>query len=775
VSDPLLSPSWYRVASLRPRLRKQARFHRHVYRGQVWYVVQDRASGRCHRLTPSAYQIVGLMDGRRTTQELWEAAGTRLGDEGPTQDETIRLLGLLHAADVLRCDVSPDVEELFRRTRRRKEREGWQRLTSPLSLKLPLVDPDAFLARWVPVVAPLFSRGGAVACAVPIAVALVFAAVNADEIAAAGPSRLLEARNLLLLWLVYPLVKGLHELGHAAATKVWGGEVHEMGIMFLVLVPVPYVDASAASAFPEKGRRIVVGAAGILVELVLASLALLVWLAVEPGLVRDLAYAVMWIGGASTLFFNGNPLLRFDGYYVLADAVEIPNLKTRSTEYLAYLVLNRLFGVESARHPVSAPREAAWLAVYGVTSFLYRLVVVFGIALFISQKFFVLGTLLAVSVVTTSVVVPLLRQTAFLLTSPRLGAQRPRAIATSAGLAAAAAVLIFLAPTPVFTTTQGVVWPPERSQVRAGADAFVSRLLVEPGTRVEAGQPLVLTRDATLEADAAVLEGKLRELRTRYHAERRTHRGRAQILADKIAGVETALARARERVGDSGLGDGSYRAHGTGGGDSGRRGPGAQPHAGRAGAARQSGGGGTGGQRAPGGSRRQRSPPHARTGFGRRRPLRRRPDRCVRSPGAREGLPVRPRPPRRHGLEPDRDACVRALRPRVGAPRRASRTRRPASVPEARRCLRKRCARAPRGGRIRSGAMPPRVRSSAHSRVSGATGSGGGPAGARRSGASPTGSRSRVPVSRPTTTPAWHCARGSSGVASPGRDSPIRS
>jgi hypothetical protein len=102
VPDPLLSPSWYRVASLRPRLRKQARFHRHVYRGQVWYVVQDRASGRCQRLTPSAYQIVGLMDGRRTTQELWEAAGTRLGDEGPTQDETIRLLGLLHARPPLR-------------------------------------------------------------------------------------------------------------------------------------------------------------------------------------------------------------------------------------------------------------------------------------------------------------------------------------------------------------------------------------------------------------------------------------------------------------------------------------------------------------------------------------------------------------------------------------------------------------------------------------------------------------------------------------------------
>ena len=119
MSESLLSPSWYRVARLRPSLREQARVHRHVYRGRVWHVIQDRASGRCHRLTPAAFEIVGLMDGVRTTQALWDAACTRLGDDGPTQDETIRLLGLLHAADLLRCDVSPDVEELFRRTRRR--------------------------------------------------------------------------------------------------------------------------------------------------------------------------------------------------------------------------------------------------------------------------------------------------------------------------------------------------------------------------------------------------------------------------------------------------------------------------------------------------------------------------------------------------------------------------------------------------------------------------------------------------------------------------------
>jgi putative peptide zinc metalloprotease protein len=550
VSDELLSPSWYRVSGLRPSLRQHARFHRHVYRGQAWHVVQDRASGRCHRLTPAAHQIAARMDGQRTVQQLWDEVCTRLGDAAPTQDETIRLLGILHAADVLRCDVAPDVEEIFRRSRRRQRQALWQRLSSPLFLKVPLADPDAWLTRWAPVVAPLFGRAGAAACALPVLAALVFAAVHSGALAEAGPSGLLETRNLLILWLVFPAIKAVHELGHAFATKVWGGEVHEVGVLFLVLVPIPYVDASAASAFAEKPRRVLVGAAGILVEVVLASLALLVWLAAEPGVVRDVAYTTFWIGGASTLLFNGNPLLRFDGYYVLADAIEIPNLKQRSSEYLSWLVLHRVFGVEQARCPLTAPGEAGWLAVYGIASFGYRLLVSFGIAVFISQKFFLLGTILAITVVATGVVVPAFQKLGFLLTSPRLGEQRPRALALSGAAAALAVALFFFVPAPIFTTTQGVIWPPEHSQVRAGGDGFVVRLLAEPGAPVRAGQPLVLTRDAVLETDARVLEAELLELRARRHGEASENRGRARKLDGEIAAAEAALARARERVGD---------------------------------------------------------------------------------------------------------------------------------------------------------------------------------------------------------------------------------
>ncbi len=132
MAERLFSPSWYRVAGLRPSIRSHTRFHRHLYRGRLWYGVQDRASGRCHRLSPVAYQVAGLLDGKRTLQEVWQLASEQLGDDGPTQDETIRLLGLLHSADVLRCDVTPDTEEVFRRRRRIDQSESWRRVISPL-------------------------------------------------------------------------------------------------------------------------------------------------------------------------------------------------------------------------------------------------------------------------------------------------------------------------------------------------------------------------------------------------------------------------------------------------------------------------------------------------------------------------------------------------------------------------------------------------------------------------------------------------------------------
>ena len=550
MSESLFSTSWYRVAGLKPRIRDHVHFYRHHYRDDLWYVLQDRVSGRCHRLSPGAYYLVGLMDGLRTVHEIWELCDQRLGEDGPTQDEAIRLLGLLHLADVLRCDVPPDTVELFTRQRRKEQGEWWRGLTNPLSLRFPLFDPDSFLERTLHLVKPLFSAPAAVAGLVLVCWAVLIAISRWTELTEGTSAELLDPRSVLLFAILYPMVKVVHELGHAYATKLWGGEVHETGIMFLVLMPIPYVDASSASVFPSKWQRAAVGAAGVLVELVLASLALLIWANVEPGLVRSIAWHVFWIGGISAVVFNGNPLLKFDGYYVLADLIEIPNLATRSRQHLAGLAMRHLCRLDNVRNPVRARGEAAWFVGYGVACFFYRFVVVFGIAIFVANRFFIVGVLLALFAVTMQLVVPLLRVVGFLLTNPRLGGKRPRALLITGSIALAVAMLALLLPLPSRTRAEGVVWPPEGAEVRARVDGFVIEVLAAPGTVLERGEPLILTRDPSLGTHVAVLKAQLRELRAQHHAERGRERVKARITSEEIETTLAELKYAEERVGE---------------------------------------------------------------------------------------------------------------------------------------------------------------------------------------------------------------------------------
>src|SRR5512145_1371414 len=142
MATSLYSPSWYRVADLKPRLRSHVEIHRHHYRGDLWYVLQDHSSGRFQRFSPAAYLLIGLMDGRRTVQEIWNAARARLGEDAPTQEEVIRLLSQLHAVDVLQSDVVPDTAELLKRFESRRNVRWKQNLRSPLFMRFALLDPE---------------------------------------------------------------------------------------------------------------------------------------------------------------------------------------------------------------------------------------------------------------------------------------------------------------------------------------------------------------------------------------------------------------------------------------------------------------------------------------------------------------------------------------------------------------------------------------------------------------------------------------------------------
>ena len=548
MSGPIFSPSWYRVADLKPLLRSHSRIHRHEYLGELWYVLQDPLSGRFYRFSPSAYQLIGLLDGKRTMHEVWELAASSLGDDAPAQEEVIRLLSQLHAADVLQCDVPPDSLELFKR-HQRQERMRWkQRFMSPLALRFPLFDPERLLTTCLPLVRPLFGWVGFLFWLVVVVAGGVAAVTHWPELTENFVDRVLAPQNLFLLWITYPLVKAFHELGHAFATKVWGGEVHEIGVMLLVFMPVPYVDASAASAFREKRKRMVVGAVGIMAEMLLAALALFVWLSAEHGMVRGFAYNVMLIGGVSTLFFNGNPLLRFDGYYVLADALEMPNLGKRSNGYLGYLIQRYLFGNDSASSPANTVGERKWLVFYSIAAFCYRLFIMFAIVLFVAGKFFVIGILLAAWSVFMMLVLPTFKLIKFVLTGPQIERQRTRAVSITVGGIAAIVLALTLLPAPLWTRAEGVVWLPEQAIVRAGTDCFVIDYVSEPDSEVDADQALVRCEDPLLHARARQLRARTVELNALYASQRRSDRVAARITEQELKVISADLANLQERI-----------------------------------------------------------------------------------------------------------------------------------------------------------------------------------------------------------------------------------
>jgi putative peptide zinc metalloprotease protein len=545
---PLLSSLWYRVATLRPQLLARARLHRHRYRGELWYLLQDPASGKVHRFTPAARLILAAMDGRRSVHELWQLAQRRLGDDAPTQDELLQLLGQLHGSDLLQTDVPPDALELFERggrESRAKHRRSW---ANPMAVRIPLVDPGAFLDRFAPWWRVLWGPAGAALWLIVMLPALVLLPQHWPELTHNLSDRVLEADNLLLLGLVFPVIKALHELGHATATRAGGGEVHDMGVMLLVLMPVPYVDASAATVLRSRWSRAVVGAAGMLVEVFVAALAFYLWLAVEPGVVRALCFNVMLVAGVSTLIFNGNPLLRYDAYYILADLIEIPNLAQQSARYWGYLAERYVLRVHDASSPANSRSEAAWFAFYGIASTFYRLLVTIAIALFIATRFFFIGVVLALWAATMMAVVPVFK--AFRLLQARPSLRERQRVALLAGGVVAALLVAFIVwvPVPMRVQAEGVVWLPEQATLRAGAPGFFSRFEVPPGSAVKAGQPLLASYDPTLDARLRGLEARVAELEATYSQEFINDRVRADIVREQLVLEQDALEHARARA-----------------------------------------------------------------------------------------------------------------------------------------------------------------------------------------------------------------------------------
>lgn len=484
------SELWYRVADFKPRLSTHLVVRRHTYRQQIWFVLGDPASTKYYRFNAAAYRFLGLLDGQRTVQEAWDVCNSQLGDDAPTQRDCLDLLAQLQMYGLLRNDLPVDIQRLRERIEQIREQRYKELTGNYLFWTLPLFNPEKFIARFANLASVVFGRWGLLTLGLLMLLAFRAIIPRWEELTSSLNS-VIAVDNLLWLSLSFLVLKAIHELGHGFACKAYGGRVTEIGIMFMIVLPIPYCDATTSWAFPNKWHRILVSSAGVMSELAIASVAAILWARTDAGFAHTLAYNVMFVASVGTVLFNINPLLRYDGYYILADLTEIPNLSARSNELLKWLTRRYLFGVKGEPCPPLHDRaEGAIMVTHAALAFPYRLLVMVSIVMFVAQKYFVFGLLLALFGIVMWLGTPVVKGLSYVLSEPSLQVVRVRAVSISFGLLLAVIVFVGFVPMPARVQCLGVVEPLERMTYRAPYEGFLERAPVVDGQRVNEAQPL---------------------------------------------------------------------------------------------------------------------------------------------------------------------------------------------------------------------------------------------------------------------------------------------
>jgi putative peptide zinc metalloprotease protein len=368
---------------LRPDLVVQPQF----YEGMTHYVIKDPLALKYFRFKIEEYFLLQQFDGKQTLEDVKKAFERKYRPQTISIEDLTRFVAQLHEAGIVVIDSGEQAKVLIRRRKKNRWRKLWSFLANILFIKIPVIDPERLLTRMYPYFRWIFSTAFIAVSVTSMLLAVTLVAGNWKTFYDKLPDfqSFFNWWTIMSFWVCLAVVKIIHEFGHGLTAKHFGGEVHEMGILFLVLTPALYCDVTDSWLLPNKWKRIWISAAGIYVECFLASIATFVWWYSQPGLLNSLAMATMFICSVNTILFNANPLLRYDGYYVLADWLEIPNLRIKSTQFFAYLIQEKVLGLEI---PVQSymPRSRRILFVtYAVASYIYRWFVTFAILWFLSQ------------------------------------------------------------------------------------------------------------------------------------------------------------------------------------------------------------------------------------------------------------------------------------------------------------------------------------------------------------------------------------------------------
>jgi putative peptide zinc metalloprotease protein len=569
-SSPLTSAQWHRVANARPRLPEHIQVTRQWVRGQRWHVLQDTRSGQSCRLNELAYGVAARLDGQLSLQALWALldtrahAGSQAGDaEPPSQDDVLGVIQHLHQHRLLSFDEAPDFGALVTPvaanaspalddaapSEATPDTRGKPR-NNLMSWRLGLLNPEPWLTRCDGLAHALFSRGGLLVWSAMMLSLLLGLMLHAGTLQAHALKWMQTPRYLLIATLCYPVMKTLHEAAHALAVQRFGGTVREAGITLMMLMPVPYVDASAAHGFSHAWQRALVSAAGIMTELTLAAIGLWCWKLSAGGLLQDVGFVLWFVGCVSTVLFNANPLQRLDGYHMLTDALHLPNLAMRSKQWWQSTVLNWLRGhapTASITSAPVAPGERPWLVAYAPLSWVYQALLWAGMTWWLGSIFSLLGWAMGLLTVWMSLVAPGLRWLRLMWQAVLWSGEHQAGVRWRAVSLLIVPAIVCL-PWPDRTVVQGVVWAPEEALVRPQTDGVVQTVHVKDGEQVSKGTLLVSLHNPKLQAQHERIAAELSQAEQGAFAFMGSDLGKAGLAGDQVRRWQAELARVDEQI-----------------------------------------------------------------------------------------------------------------------------------------------------------------------------------------------------------------------------------
>tara|TARA_R110002096_G_scaffold273422_2_gene467207 strand:- start:10614 stop:12881 length:2268 start_codon:yes stop_codon:yes gene_type:complete len=487
----------------RPRLRKDLKFAFQDYRGRPSYILEDLTHRRYFQIGLPEYQFLQNLDGNRTAREVLSQNAREFGDRALSEEEATILLRWLIDQRLLESDNADQSGRRYDHTAEQADKKPKQAMQKLFFIRIPMGNPDALLTKLTPWLAWTGTLPFVIAWFALIGYAGFLLIQNWTPFVSASASVILPGTNWLILGGIFVFLKLVHEIWHGVLAKKFGGVIPEWGIQLLVFVtPLTYVDASASWRFPSRWHRIYVASAGMFIELLLAALAVIIWVRTEPGVINTIAHNTIFAASTITLLFNANPLMRFDGYYILSDLLRIPNLATKGQQFMQWFWRKTLYSIKDLPPPPAFKEQPVAIGLYGVLSFIWRWVIWIGIMAMASVLFKGAGVLLVGIAVIGMVFGGLFKSLKFLFKGEN--GRRPNLMGSlgKMGLIGAGLFAIgYFVPIDPAPKAAAVIEYHDKVVLRAECAGFVREVFCENGEVVEEGQVLARLENPAKETE----------------------------------------------------------------------------------------------------------------------------------------------------------------------------------------------------------------------------------------------------------------------------------